>query len=93
MSEQQLIEESFKDENPKKQLFSSVFIQKGGQDALLTHLTENKIAVSVFLLSGIKLDGFIIGHDAYSIRFQDNSASTMLIYKDKIATIRMQRHG
>lgn len=58
-----------------------------GQNTALNWLMETKQTVSVFLVSGIKLEGVISGHDQYSMALTDASGNQQLIYKAKISTI------
>ena len=58
------------------------------QDQYLNYLLGSNIAVSVYLINGIKLSGLISSFDQYVVLLKD-SKSTMdqLIYKHAISTI------
>ncbi len=58
------------------------------QDQYLNYLLNNSIAVSVYLINGIKLSGLVSSFDQYVVLLKD-SKSTMdqLIYKHAISTI------
>jgi host factor-I protein len=58
-----------------------------GQNTALNWLKETNQVVSVFLVSGIKLEGVISGHDQYSMTLTDDHGCQQLIYKAKISTI------
>ena len=55
------------------------------QDLFLNQLIENKISVSIYLLNGIKLQGFIESYDQYVIVL--TGSAPQLIYKHSISTI------
>ena len=55
------------------------------QDGFLNDLRKNKTNVSVFMVNGIKLDGFIASFDQFSIML--GGKVEQLIYKQKISTI------
>jgi host factor-I protein len=55
------------------------------QDDFLQVLFEKKIPVSVYLISGIKLQGKIGGFDQQAILLKSSSAQ--LVYKNAISTI------
>jgi host factor-I protein len=56
------------------------------QDAFLTHLNEKKVPVTVYLLNGIKLQGFIDWFDRFSVVLHRDGRS-QLVYKSTISTI------
>ena len=58
------------------------------QDQYLNYLLNSNIAVSIYLINGIKLSGLISSFDQYVVLLKD-SKSTMdqLIYKHAISTI------
>ncbi|MGN1393902.1 MAG: RNA chaperone Hfq [Succinivibrionaceae bacterium] len=58
-----------------------------GQDSALNWLKNSKQQVAVFLISGIKLEGVVSGHDQYSLLLTDSHGNQQLIYKAKISTI------
>lgn len=55
------------------------------QDQFLAALRRDRIAVSVFLVNGIKLQGQIASYDQYVVVLK--SATTQMIYKHSISTI------
>ncbi len=73
--------------NQNKATLASSFMNEGGQNGALKFLKETKSPVTVFLITGIKLDGIIVGFDQYTISLLDVNKLTQLIYKDKISTI------
>jgi host factor-I protein len=56
------------------------------QDAFLNHLRINKIATTVFLINGVKLQGVITGFDSFSLVLR-RDAHAQLVYKHAISTI------
>ena len=50
-----------------------------GQNTALNWLKETNQVVSVFLVSGIKLEGVISGHDQYSMTLTDDNGCQQLI--------------
>ena len=55
------------------------------QDPYLNALRREKIPVSIYLISGIKLQGQIESFDQYAIFLKNGSSQ--LIYKHQISTI------
>ncbi len=56
------------------------------QDIFLNHVRKNKVAVTVFLVNGVKLQGFISWFDSFSLLLHRDSQS-QLVYKSAISTI------
>jgi len=61
------------------------------QDGFLNDLRKNKTNVSVFMVNGIKLDGYIVSFDQFSIML--GGKVEQLIYKQKISTIVPSSHA
>lgn len=61
------------------------------QDAVLGNLIQEKISVTVFLVSGIRLVGRIVAADKFSILLEGFS-SEQLIYKHAISTLVPQQN-
>lgn len=58
------------------------------QDKYLKNLVNAKIAVSIYLMNGIKLSGHIASFDKHVILLQDNKGNNeQLIYKNAVSTI------
>ncbi len=58
------------------------------QDQYLSSLLNNNIAVSIYLINGIKLSGLVSSFDQYVVLLKDNkSTMDQLIYKHAISTI------
>lgn len=55
------------------------------QNAFLDQLKKDACPVSVFLVSGIKLQGVISDYDEHSIMLK--STTTQMIYKHAISTV------
>lgn len=77
--------------NQNKATLASAFMNEGGQNGALQFLKDNKSPVTIFLITGIKLDGVIVGFDQYTISLLDVNKLTQLIYKDKISTICLKK--
>jgi host factor-I protein len=56
------------------------------QDAFLNHLRKQKVASTVFLMNGVKLQGIITWFDAFSLLLR-REAHVQLIYKHAVSTI------
>ena len=56
------------------------------QDTFLDHVRKHKVPVTIFLVSGIRLQGYVTRFDSYSVLLgRDRQAQ--LIYKHAISTI------
>lgn len=71
--------------------FVGAFMQGGGQNAALKWLSDNKAPVSIFLITGVKFEGYISAFDQYTISIADAAGRQQIIYKDKISTIALKR--
>ena len=56
------------------------------QDTFLDHVRKHNVPVTVFLVSGIRLQGFVAGFDSYSLLLA-RDRQQQLIYKHAISTI------
>lgn len=56
------------------------------QSSFIDLMVNNSTRVSIFLLSGIKLDGIILSHDNSAVILVNNG-NAQLIYKRAVATI------
>lgn len=56
------------------------------QDDFLNNIRKNKIAVTIFLVNGVKLQGLITWFDSFSLLLR-RDGHTQLIYKHAISTI------
>lgn len=62
------------------------------QDQILNALKSKNIPVNVYLMSGIKLEGYIEGYDSFVIVLRNSSKPTVsMIYKHTISTILPQK--
>ena len=55
------------------------------QDPFLNALRKEKIQVSIYLVNGIKLQGFVDSFDQYVVLLKNNI--TQMVYKHAISTI------
>ncbi len=55
------------------------------QDVFLNYVRKKRIAVSVYLTNGVKIDGVIKGFDNFVIILKDDAQK--MIYKHAISTI------
>lgn len=60
--------------------------KKDLQDTFLNHLRKNKVPTTVFLTSGVKLQGIVTGFDSFSLLLRRESHA-QLVYKHAISTI------
>ncbi len=56
------------------------------QDIFLSHLRKNKLAVTVFLVNGVKLQGIISWFDGNTILLRRDDHS-QLVYKHAVSTV------
>lgn len=56
------------------------------QDVFLNHIRKNKIAVTVFLVNGVKLQGIVTWFDNFCILLR-RDAHSQLVYKHAVSTI------
>jgi host factor-I protein len=56
------------------------------QDTFLRHVQEHSVPVTVFLVSGIKLQGYIKDFDTYGVALTRDQ-HTQFVYKRVISTI------
>lgn len=56
------------------------------QDDFLNDIKKNKVAVTVFLINGVKLQGLITWFDSFSLLLR-RDGHTQLIYKHAVSTI------
>jgi host factor-I protein len=56
------------------------------QDTVLEHLRQHKVPVTMFLVSGVRLQGYVTGFDSYSLHLSRNGQS-QLVYKHAISTV------
>jgi host factor-I protein len=56
------------------------------QDVFLNYVRKNKTPVTVFLVNGVKLQGYINGFDNFCVLLR-RDAHVQLIYKHAISTV------
>ena len=56
------------------------------QDVFLNNVRKNKTAVTVYLISGVKLQGIITWFDNFSVLLR-RDAQSQLVYKHAISTV------
>ncbi len=56
------------------------------QDVFLNEVRKNKIQITIFLVSGFQLKGYVNGFDPYVIMI-DSEGKQQMIYKHAISTI------
>jgi host factor-I protein len=56
------------------------------QDVFLNFVRKNKTPVTVFLVNGVKLQGFISGFDNFCVLLR-RDAHVQLVYKHAISTV------
>jgi host factor-I protein len=60
------------------------------QDAFLNSARKERVAVTIYLTSGVKLSGRVRGFDKYCVVFETNHQE-QLIFKHAISTVVMGR--
>jgi len=58
---------------------------KKNQEEWLKHLKDNSVPISIYLINGIRLQGYIADWDQFSINLQGDT--NLMVYKKSIATI------
>lgn len=61
------------------------------QDSFLNNARKDKVNLTIYLLSGVKLTGRIRSFDKYSVVLETNSQE-QLIFKHAISTVVITRH-
>jgi host factor-I protein len=56
------------------------------QDTFLTHVQEQSVPVTVFLINGIKLQGYVTRFDRFGLALT-RDRQTQFVYKQAISTI------
>lgn len=56
------------------------------QDIFLNNARKNKIAVTIYLINGFQLKGYVKGFDSFTVVL-DSDGKQMLIYKHAITTV------
>lgn len=56
------------------------------QDVFLNHVRKNKLSVTIFLISGVKLQGVITWFDNFSVLLRRDT-HVQLVYKHAISTV------
>ncbi|SDG93058.1 RNA chaperone Hfq [Roseospirillum parvum] len=56
------------------------------QDVFLNHIRKNKVAVTIFLINGVKLQGIITWFDNFTLLLR-RDGHTQLVYKNAISTV------
>ena len=56
------------------------------QDVFLNHVRKNKVAVTIFLVNGVKLQGTVAWFDNFCILLRRDSQS-QLVYKHAVSTV------
>lgn len=62
------------------------------QDAFLNNARKERLPVTIYLTSGVKLSGRVRGFDKYCVVFETNHQE-QLIFKHAISTIVTARHA
>ena len=56
------------------------------QDVFLNHVRKEKVSVTIFLINGVKLQGFVSWFDNFCVLLRRDGQS-QLVYKHAISTI------
>lgn len=62
------------------------------QDVFLNHVRRERLTVTIYLVSGVKLIGKIKSFDKFSVLF-DAGHQDMLLFKHAISTISVAKHS
>lgn len=55
------------------------------QDVFLNHLRKRRISATIYLVNGVKIEGYVKGFDNFVVILKDDSQK--MIYKHAISTI------
>jgi host factor-I protein len=55
------------------------------QDVFLNHLRKRRISTTIYLVNGVKIEGYVKGFDNFVVILKDDSQK--MIYKHAISTI------
>ncbi len=56
------------------------------QDTFLSHVQEQSVPLTIFLMNGVKLQGYVTHYDRFGV-WLTRDRQTQLIYKQAISTI------
>ena len=56
------------------------------QDVFLNHVRKNKVAVTIFLINGVKLQGVISSFDTFCLLLR-RDGHVQLVYKHAVSTV------
>ena len=56
------------------------------QDTFLEHGRKHKVPVTIFLVNGVRLQGYVTGFNSYSVLL-GRDCQTQLVYKHALSTI------
>jgi host factor-I protein len=62
------------------------------QDLFLNHARKEKVAVTIFLMNGVQVKGFVKGFDSYIILVEGENRKQNMIYKHAVSTIIPDKH-
>ena len=57
------------------------------QDTFLNQARKENIAVTIYLVNGVQLRGFVRGFDSFTVLLDSPGKSTQLVYKHSITSI------
>ena len=57
------------------------------QDLFLNNARKEKIHVTIFLMNGVQIKGFVKGFDSYIVLLESENNKQNLIYKHAVSTI------
>lgn len=57
------------------------------QDNFLNLVRKDNVPVTVYLVSGVQLKGFVKGFDSFTIILESQGRSTQLVYKHAMASV------
>lgn len=57
------------------------------QDLFLNNARKEKVLVTIFLMNGVQVKGYVKGFDSYIILLENENKQQNLIYKHAVSTI------
>ena len=57
------------------------------QDLLLNNARKERVPVTIFLMNGVQIKGYVKGFDSYIVLLESENRQQNLIYKHAVSTI------
>lgn len=75
-------------ENPSVKFIEPSYYEDEHSEQIFLDSLQNKgQLVIIYLINGVKMVGFILGSDEFTVLFSTKSGGTQMLYKDAITTV------